>query len=241
MKKDEPIPIVIPVYNPPEQFMPFMRSLTQSTTAPIIIVNDGSSDIYAALFQSITEFKNVTLLTHDANQGKGAALKTAMHHVLKNIPSSHGIITADADGQHVSVDIIACETLARTKTNELLIGTRVSRSHMPLKSRTGNAITRTALKFLHGTHVGDTQSGLRYIPMTLIRHCIESHFNKYDFELDMLIRAVYASVPITEFPIETIYLNKNRASHYKTVRDSTYVASVFLHHIKRRLTGDLRR
>ena len=40
------------------------------------------------------------VLVHEVNRGKGAALKTAISHVLKNMPECALALTADADGQH---------------------------------------------------------------------------------------------------------------------------------------------
>ena len=227
------IPIVIPVYNPPDQFGPFVRNLRRMTDEPIIIINDGSHDRFIRHFALLSKLTRTTILTHQTNKGKGAALKTAMHHLVRAMPRALGIITADADGQHVPSDILVCEQLAKNKQSSLIIGTRVSRKNMPLKSRAGNAITRSVLHLLHNRRINDTQSGLRYIPLPLIKDCLSSIFNKYDFELDMLIRASRAKIPIIEFPIETIYLNNNRASHYKAFTDSWYVANVFMHYAKK--------
>ncbi len=235
MKKPSVIPVVIPVYNPPGEFEPFVDSLRKNHTAPIVIVNDGSHPSFNPLFRRLVRSYEASLLVHTKNKGKGAALKTAMQHILRTMPEAGGIITADADGQHVAHDILICDALARKSATAFLIGTRVTRSNMPLKSRTGNALTRGFLRLLHGTHVGDTQSGLRYIPAGLMEQCVGSVFDKYDFELDMIVQAINAGIPIVEFPIETIYLNKNRASHYKILKDSWYVARVFVHHLGRRL------
>jgi glycosyltransferase involved in cell wall biosynthesis len=231
------IPVVIPVYNPPTQFVPFVRTLRKKSDAPLIIINDGSGEDFRSLFRSLQHLSDTFILTHNRNKGKGAALKTAMQHILHTMPDAIGIITADADGQHVSNDIIACDALARILPPTLLIGTRVERTNMPLTSRTGNTLTRAALRILHGKHVGDTQSGLRYVPSILMEHSVKSIFDKYDFELDMLILAIQEHIPIVEFPIETIYINKNKASHFKTLKDSLYVARVFTHHLGKRIIG----
>lgn len=225
------IPIVIPVYNPPIEFEPFILALRKQSDAPIIIVNDGSNKQFSSLFHSFTLLHKTILLSHSSNKGKGAALKTAMRHVQTHSTGAYGIITADADGQHVPIDIVKCSTLADKKRDALFVGTRVDRLTMPIKSRTGNAITRSFLKLLHNTYVGDTQSGLRYIPNRLMQDCLTSVFDKYDFELDMLIRAAHEKISIVEFPIETIYLNRNKASHFKAFKDSWYVARVFIHHL----------
>lgn len=231
MKRQPVIPVVVPAYNPPEQFEPFIRDLHTTHREPIIIVNDGSHPKFRPLFTKLGKLSRVTLVTHPKNLGKGAALKTAMRLIRESYPSHIGMISADADGQHVSVDIRACDRLARTAFASLIIGTRVDRLHMPLKSRTGNALTRAFFRLFHRAHVGDTQSGLRFIPVSLMALCMQSVFDKYDFELDMLVLAVRSKISIVEFPIQTIYINKNRASHFKSLKDSFSVAKVFWYHL----------
>lgn len=230
------IPVVVPVYNPPIQFAPFIRSLQENTSAPIILINDGSDKKFSSLFHSLGTHRRTKLITHEVNKGKGAALKTAMRYVSEYEKQSIGIITADADGQHITSDILACERIAKERHPALIIGARVDRARMPLRSRFGNAVTRTALQALHRQYVLDTQSGLRYIPKDLFAACGLSKFDKYDFELDMIIHAVKARIPIVEYPIQTIYINHNKASHYKLIKDTAYVAQVFFHHLSARAT-----
>ncbi|WP_240189780.1 glycosyltransferase [Bacillus sp. P14.5] len=47
----------------------------------------------------------VTVLEHERNQGKGAALKTGIAHAVERFPDTNGIITVDADGQHLPEDV----------------------------------------------------------------------------------------------------------------------------------------
>lgn len=233
MKQDQ-IPIVIPVYNPPHEFEPFIRDVSHSLPNPIVCVNDGSDRRHRALFQRVKKLPHVILLTSVANRGKGAALQLAFSEILSRLPDAPGAVTADADGQHTVFDIQQALTFATRHATRLGIGTRTKRHVMPIKSRTGNALTRITLSLLHKAWVRDTQSGLRYVPRLLMADTLLSMFSKYDFELDMLIRAVRLPLVIDEFEISTIYLNKNRASHYKVVSDSVFVAKVFLHYVRQK-------
>lgn len=226
-----PVPVVIPVYNPPALFEEYIRSLRRAIETPIIVVNDGSSPPFDPLFAAIARLPGTTVLRHTVNRGKGAALKTAMTHTLALASLPSGIVTVDADGQHAISDVEKTLAMVDRSADSLLIGSRFDRIRMPAKSRFGNALTRSALRVFHGRMVFDTQSGLRYIPLPLMHLCISSVFDRYDFELDMIVHAVRARIPIAEFPIETIYINRNRASHFKSVNDSMHVAKVFWHHL----------
>lgn len=232
MTKSAVIPIVIPVYNPPELFVPFVKRLRKAISPPIIVVNDGSSAPFRSMFTAINQLPDTMVIGYRKNAGKGAALKYAMRHLRQYASDLSGIITVDADGQHETDDVRTCLAAAKKNPYTLLIGTRLPRKHMPLRSRTGNALTRTFLYLLHRFYVKDTQSGLRYIPTSLMSLCEASTYNAYDFELDMIIRALRTHIAIGEFPMRPIYINKNKSSHFKSVKDSLFVARVFYHHFR---------
>lgn len=232
MRTTHSIHIVIPVYNPPDLFWTFFRRLRTSVRGHILIVNDGSDSGFSRQFDRLSAYANTTVITHDRNRGKGAALKTAMSYLRKNHPGTHGILTVDADGQHETDDIASCLSLARKEKHTFIIGTRLPRTMMPIRSRTGNALTRMFLYLLHGRFVRDTQSGLRYIPISLMELCEISVFDKYDFELDMIILALRGNIPVRQIPMRPIYINRNKSSHFRTASDSWYVAKVFWHRLR---------
>ena len=88
--------IIIPAYNPDNHLLNVVKELKDYN---IIVVDDGSAS--KEIFEKL---KNVTLLKHDINMGKGKAMKTAMEYVYKN-NLDDGIIFVDADGQHKTKDI----------------------------------------------------------------------------------------------------------------------------------------
>src|SRR5690606_22401728 len=113
---------IIPAFNPNQSLVSLVKEMVSQVDAPILIVDDGSED--KALFQdSIFTHKNVTLLNHGENLGKGAALKTAFSHVLSKLPEMKGCVTLDADGQHALEDArnVASKLGA---SNSLILGVR---------------------------------------------------------------------------------------------------------------------
>lgn len=53
-----------------------------------------------------------TVLTHEQNRGKGAALKTALRWYGAHEDGCAGIVTADCDGQHTVKDVRrVCEAM----------------------------------------------------------------------------------------------------------------------------------
>ena len=94
--------IIVPAYNPDEHLIGVLDDIKRKLNLNVIVVDDGSND--KKIFDRVKQYKNVTLLTHDINKGKGKAMKTAMEYVYKNIDDD-GIVFVDADGQHKIEDV----------------------------------------------------------------------------------------------------------------------------------------
>ena len=100
------IPVLIPVYNPDNKLLTLVDSLIKLNFKHIIIVNDGSIFESKSIFKKLEKNSQCNILHHVINHGKGRALKTGFNFYYLNFPASKGIVTADADGQHNSKDIL---------------------------------------------------------------------------------------------------------------------------------------
>ena len=89
----------------------------------ILIVDDGSGPDYASYFEECKTL-GCTVLTHEVNKGKGAALKSAASYIMETYGKDCGMITADADGQHRPRDIARVARDMELYPNELVLGTR---------------------------------------------------------------------------------------------------------------------
>ena len=57
---------VIPAYEPPESFAFYAAQVLQSTDV-LVVVNDGSSQEYDAVFDKIKHLEGAAVLSHDKN------------------------------------------------------------------------------------------------------------------------------------------------------------------------------
>jgi glycosyltransferase involved in cell wall biosynthesis len=219
------IAIVIPAYEPDKQLISLVDALKHDYS--LIIVDDGSGPNYKHIFDTI-QTDNITVLQHSSNLGKGQALKTAFSHVLQHEPECMGIVTADADGQHLPADIIHTLNTLALEPEHLILGSRHFTGHIPLRSKWGNRLTRGIFSMLMGKKLIDTQTGLRGIPRHLLPALLNIKSHGYEFELEMLIYAVQHHIPITELKIATIYENNNACSHFNPLLDSAKIYFVFL-------------
>jgi glycosyltransferase involved in cell wall biosynthesis len=218
---------VVPAYRPSAALLELIEALA-GIGNPIILVDDGSGPEFEAVFARAAALPGVRLLRHEANRGKGAALKTGMGWALENHPDLSGVVTADADGQHHPDDVArVSETLLDSK-GALVLGSRTFDGAAPLRSRIGNVLTRGVMHLLLGRKLRDTQTGLRGIPAAMLPQVLQLEANGYEFELEMLILAHHASIPVVEQPIRTIYEAGNPSSHFNPLVDSMKIYFVLL-------------
>ena len=85
--------VVIPAFNAALTIRPVVVESLQSGL-PVLVVNDGSTD---STVEEIVGLP-VTLLEHESNRGKGAALRSGFAWAQEH--GFEGIVTLDSDGQH---------------------------------------------------------------------------------------------------------------------------------------------
>ena len=220
--------VVIPAYEPDEKLLGVLKDFTEQTTFPIIVVNDGSSDACNAVFDSVRAFDRVTLLVHEVNRGKGAAMKTAFRYIGEHFPADEFVMTVDADGQHLVADALRVAKRSEENPDALVLGSRKFTGNVPFKSRAGNAITRTVFRFCTGVHVYDTQTGLRAFSVKRIREMSELKGDRYEYEINQLIFCTQHSIDIVEEWIDTVYIEDNKSSHFHAGKDSFRIYKVLL-------------
>ena len=214
---------LIPAYEPDEKMLRVAEDM-KNKGFDVIIVDDGSGDAYADLFEEAEE--KATVLTHSENRGKGAALKTGLSYINKYkicggaSAREVAVVTVDADGQHLAKDAFRIAAYAASNPGSLVLGSRALAEDVPLRSKAGNDITRFVYRMCTGVHVHDTQTGLRAFTADMIPQMLEIAGNRYEYEINVLLSFAKQGIPILEEEIETVYLDGNKSSHFNTVRDS---------------------
>ena len=220
--------VVIPAYEPDEKLLGVIRDFREHTDFDLVVVDDGSSAACQPVFDAVEQFEKVTLLRHTSNSGKGAALKTAFAYIEGAYPRTEGIITVDADGQHLLKDALAVSEAWKAHPGALVIGSRRFKGNVPFRSRFGNSITRFVFHISTGKKVYDTQTGLRAFSVARIYEMLPLSGNRYEYEINQLLYCTKNEIPILEVPIETVYIEENRSSHFHTIKDSFRIYKTIL-------------
>lgn len=220
---------LVPAYNPEEPLVQLVTNLVASGAfVAVVVIDDGSVAASQPYFDTVATMETVTVLRHAVNLGKGMALRTGMNHIACVFPHAPGVVTLDADGQHLLKDVCAVAAELVDNPESLIMGCRKFDGNVPLRSRVGNSFTRRIMWLLVGIRLSDTQTGLRGIPMGIVPALLRLRTMGYDFELDMLVLCKQRGIAVREIPIETVYLNENASSHFHPLRDSMKIYIVFL-------------
>lgn len=214
--------VLIPAYEPDRRLVDLVATLRASAEIDgLVVVDDGSGPDYADVF-SAAEAAGAEVLHLAVNRGKGFALKHGYAHIAVTHPD-RVVVCADCDGQHVPADIVAVGHAASTTMGSIVLGVRRFSGKVPFKSRLGNGLTRVLFSMSTGRDVTDTQTGLRAYHPAMLHWLGEVEGDRFEYELEVLLRAKKAGFGIVEVPIETVYLEGNKSTHFRPVADSLRV------------------
>ena len=212
--------LLIPAYAPGGT-LPDLVGRAYRAGLETVVVDDGSGPEFSAVFAACTPYARV--LAHPHNCGKGRALKTGLGYIRECYRGDYIVVTADADGQHRLEDARRTAQEARLHPEALVLGSRTLGRSAPCRSRLGGAASRLGYQVCTGLRLQDTQTGLRAFSIGLVGWLTGIPGERYEYEMNMLLACARDRVPIREVEIETVYLDGNRASHFRPLRDSCRV------------------
>ena len=215
--------ILIPIYEPDASSLPFLRSFKKEDFDAFLVVDDGSGEAYASVFKSIAAETPFEVVSYPENKGKGHALKVGFKALLEKHPDLATIITADGDGQHAYLDILHVRDVADEHGDAIILGNRLfDPKAVPIASKIGHLFASMSFRSVSKQEIRDVQTGLRAIPAPLFQLALETPGNRYDYEQDFLLEAA-KTTRIIPIDIEAIYIDNNRASHFRPIRDTLII------------------
>lgn len=211
--------IVIPTYNNASTLASVINDVS-AYTKNIIVVNDGSVDETANI---LTAFSFLDVISYQKNVGKGWALRKGLKRATEL--GYLYAITIDSDGQHFAKDLPAFLEKLETEKNAVIIGARnMNQESVPGKSSFGYKFSNFWFRVETGINAPDTQSGYRLYPLQPLNK-IKFLTRKYEFEIEVLVRAAWSGVKIDSVPVSVYYAPKEtRISHFRPFKDFTRIS-----------------
>ena len=220
---------LIPAFNPGSSLVSIVRDLVKAGKDKIIVIDDGSCEVSLPIFEKLSEYSQVVVIRHPVNLGKGAAIKTGAKYYFEHFNQYDGFVTVDADGQHNLADSLLVANELHKNPQSLILGVRQFDGKVPLSRFLANQLTRCLVRILFGLDLVDTQTGLRGYPTSTIPFLLSIPYNRYEYEMEVLIKIKRNGFPIKETTIKTIYTD-DKTSHFNPFKDSIRVYSVLFRH-----------
>ncbi len=164
----------------------------------VIVVDDGSTDNTAR----VAELAGATVIRHDENRGKGAAIQSIVAEAKKRPPDI--LVLLDADSQH-NPDEIPALIKPMSEGFDLVIGSReAQKDRTPTYRRIGQKVLLRSTRLISKHSVSDSQSGFRALSRRAMDE-LELREKGFAVESEMLAQAAGKNLRITEVPISNIY------------------------------------
>lgn len=211
--------VLIPTYNNGGT-LAIVLSKVLEYTHQVIVVNDGSTDNTKDI---LAQFPQIHALNYLPNGGKGTALQRGFKEAVRL--GYDYAITIDSDGQHYPSDLIRFLDQLDETPGALIVGARnMDQEHVPIKSSFGNRFSNFWFWVNTGISLPDTQSGYRCYPLRGLAH--KNYFtSKYEFEIEVMVRASWAGVKVLSIPVSVYYPNpEERVSHFRPFKDFTRIS-----------------
>ena len=217
MSDPERIMALIPALNAARTVTPVIDA-TRLEVERVLVIDDGSTDDTKA----VAEAAGATVVRHEQNRGKGGALKTGFAYAVEH--GFDGVVTLDADGQHLPQEIPKFLTARRETGADLIIGGRAHLfGEMLPRRRFANRMSAAMISWGARTKITDSQSGFRYYSGHLLRE-IKLHTEGFDLESEVIIRAGLRGLKVITIPIDLGFVDGLSTSHYKPLSDTLRIA-----------------
>ncbi len=182
----------------------------------VLVVDDGSADATAEEARRA----GARVLSWPSNRGKGRALAAAFQDLFGR--GFDGVVTLDADGQHLPAEIP--KLLAAAATADLVLGIRdhLFTEMSPLR-RTSNRLSSKAISFAAGQRFTDIQTGFRVYSRRLVE-TVGFPAARFEAESAVVVRASRAGFRVVTVPVRLGFADGRTTSHYRPLVDSLRIA-----------------
>lgn len=211
--------VVIPVYNH-EHAIGAVVGAIREQGVPMVLVDDGSSEACAEVLRRLSAAPEVTLVRHEINRGKGAAVVTGMRTA-----SARGYTHAvqiDADGQHTVSDVTRFVNEARQHPDVVICGRPIFDASIPRSRYYGRYLTH-GLVWLEtlSFELVDTMCGFRVYPLAVTLALLDRTGvgPRMDFDTEVLVRLHWRGVR-TRWLATQVRYPLDGVSHFRMFRDN---------------------
>ena len=218
--------LLIPIYDHGDTIGKVLKSL-EYLDLPCLVIDDGSGPATRrALELAESEHAWVTVAHRAENGGRGVALRMG-YRMAAGLGMTH-CVQLDADEQHDARDVPRFLEAAQKNPEALILGQPIFDDSAPAVRVYGRKLSQW-LVWLESfsTEIHDPLCGFRCFPLESTLRMLDDTplGDRMDFDPEIVVRMLWASVPITNVPTRVRY-HEDGLSHFDFVRDNLRIASV---------------
>lgn len=188
--------IIIPVFNERATIGELLRRVaTVDLDKEVVVVDDGSTD---GTRDALGQFADgATVVLHDVNRGKGAAIRTGLKHVTGDC-----VLVQDADLEYDPDDYQLLLDAMKESGADAVYGSRFAagRPEMTLRHRVGNRLLTGITNVLYGAALTDMETCYKLIRRRVFAD-LDVASNRFDVEPEITAKLLRRGIAIHEVPI----------------------------------------
>ena len=204
--------VIVPVYNEAAHLDELLRAIQASPVKKeIIIVDDGSTDGTREKLQALPPIDDVTILFHEKNYGKGAAIRTALAHARGEY-----VLIQDSDLEYDPQDYPKLlRPLEEGKAN-VVYGVRPDRPERGLRFFLGAKLLTHLTNLLYWAGIHDEATCYKVVRRLLLAQ-LQLRCRRFEFCPEVTAKLCRMGEKIAEVPIS---YNPRSAVEGKKIRHS---------------------
>lgn len=192
----ECVTVIVPVYNEAAHLDELLRSIHASPVKKeIIIVDDGSTDGTREKLQALPPVDDVTVVFHEKNYGKGAAIRTALAYARGEY-----VLIQDSDLEYDPQDYPRLlRPLQEGKAN-VVYGVRPDRPERGLRFFLGAKLLTHLTNFLYRAGIHDEATCYKVMRRSLLAQ-LQLQCRRFEFCPEVTAKLCRMGEKIAEVPI----------------------------------------
>nr|WP_290669148.1 glycosyltransferase family 2 protein [Ardenticatena sp.] len=201
-RKPTKLSIIIPVFNEERTLRDILERVRQAPTAglerEVIVVDDGSTDASPQILREEARRGDIRVFFHTYNQGKGAAVRTALNNVTGDI-----VLIQDADLEYDPREYPKLLEPILEGRAHVVYGSRFlggPRKAMLFWHMVGNKVLTFVTNILYDSILSDMETCYKVFRTDVIRP-IPLRSRRFEFEPEITAKVLKRGYRIYEVPI----------------------------------------